>query len=664
MTPLQLAPVVFDRGDLDDATLLHLYRSILLPRLIEERMLLLLRQGQLSKWFSGIGQEAISVGLGCALKPSDWIFPLHRNLGVFTTRGLPLSRVFAQVQGKPDGYTQARDRSFHFGVPEARVIGMISHLGAMLGVADGVALGSQLNGTQDLAVVFSGDGGTSEGDFHEAVNLAAVWDLPVIFLIENNGYGLSTPSRQQFRCEKFIDKAPGYGIDAIRVDGNNILDVYRAFVDLAEQLRESPRPVIFEAMTFRMRGHEEASGTDYVPDHLFEAWAKRDPVKCYETYLIEQGVLSASNRDAIHTDFKDEILQAWNAAQALPAIHPCVSDELGDVYAPSSTDAEPDISSTRTLRLVDAISEGLQQAMGHNPRIVIMGQDIAEYGGVFKITKGFVERFGEERVRNTPICESAVLGAGLGLSLTGHHAVIEMQFADFVSCGFNQIVNNLAKTHYRWGHPVHVTVRMPTGAGVGAGPFHSQSCEAWFAHVPGLKIVYPSTPADAKGLLIRSLEEPNPVLFFEHKQLYRSLEGPVPEAMYRTPLGVARVVTPGDRLTVVTYGAAVHWSLIAANEFEGIEIIDLRTLRPWDEETVFASVRKTNRCVVVHEATLFGGLGAEIAAHIGETCFEHLDAPVMRVGALETPVPFNRALEKQFLPTDRISAALQSTLAF
>lgn len=677
-------PLRFDPNEIDEATQLALLERMLLPRLIEEKSLRLLRQGRISKWFSGIGQEAVSVGLTSALDSDDYVLPLHRNLGVFTTRELPLTRLFAQWQGKADGYTQGRDRSFHFGAVEHRVVGMISHLGAMLGVADGLALASRLDGKRAIAAVFSGDGGTSQGDFHEAVNLAAVWDLPVLFVIENNGYGLSTPSEAQYRCRHFVDKAVGYGIEGHRVDGNDVFDVFGTTRDLAASMREKPRPILLEALTFRMRGHEEASGTRYVPDDLLARWEERDPVVALENVLRKRGLLSPQHLEHMRLSLEERIEQSWSEAFALPEPDVSSARELADVYSirdrvsPESSSpklglgvepepesvSEPASVTGTSLRFVDAIASGLKQGLERDAGLVLMGQDVAEYGGVFKVSAGLVERFGHERIRNTPLCESAVLGCALGLAIAGRASVVEMQFADFVSCGFNQIVNNLAKTHYRWGQPVNVTIRMPTGAGVAAGPFHSQSTEAWFAHVPGLKIVYPSCPADAKGLLLSSLREPNPVMFFEHKMLYRSVEDVVRDDPFEIPLGRARVVQQGDRLTVVAYGAAVGWAQLETERHDGIEVIDLRTLVPWDREAVYCSVRKTSRCLVVHEDTEFGGVGAEIAADIGETLFDALDAPVMRVGALDTPVPFAKPLEANFLPQRRLSDAIDQLLAY
>lgn len=663
---LELADMKFDRSAYSNEELVHLYKAMLLPRMIEEKMLILLRQGKISKWFSGIGQEAIAAGATLALQESDYIFPLHRNLGVFVNRKIDLNRLFSQWQGKPAGFTKGRDRSFHFGAPEYRVIGMISHLGAMLPVANGVSLASNLDNDDVISLVFSGDGGASEGDFHEALNVASVWDLPVVFLVENNGYGLSTPSKDQFRCKQFIDKAIGYGMEGHQVDGNNILAVHSKVRELAANMRKDRRPVILECMTFRMRGHEEASGTKYVPQELFAEWGKKDPVLTFEKYLLEEGVLTAAEVEQQRKENKKLINDKLEQAAAEPDVTPLVQSELADVYAPSPAISAAPSAGDRELRFVDSLREGLQQALEKDDRLIVMGQDVAEYGGVFKITEGFVEQFGNDRIRNTPLCESAILGSGLGLSLRGRSSVIEMQFADFVSCGFNQIVNNLAKTHYRWDHPVSVTVRMPTGAGVAAGPFHSQSNEAWFSKIPGLKVVYPSNPYDAKGLLTSSILDPNPVLFFEHKVLYRSISGPVPEAYYNLPLGKAALAREGSDLSIITYGWGVHWALEMAAEFSdaSIEVLDLRTLLPYDEEAIAKTVRKTGKVLVLHEDTKTMGIGAEIAARIAEEHFEHLDGPVMRVASLDTAVPFNKKLEDIFLPRERFREKLQKLLAY
>lgn len=656
----------FNRKDLSNEQLLDIYKQLLYPRIIEDKMLILLRQGRIGKWFSGIGQEAISVGATMALHSDEYILPLHRNLGVFTTRKMPFRKLFAQWQGKKSGFTKGRDRSFHFGSNEFHIVGMISHLGAMLGVANGISTAHLLNKSGKVSLVFSGDGGTSEGDFHEALNVAAVWDLPVIFLIENNGYGLSTPSNEQFRCKQFIDKGIGYGIEAIQIDGNNILEVFHKVSELSESMRRSPRPVILECMTFRMRGHEEASGTKYVPQELFDLWGKKDPISNYEAFLESEGILNDALKQAVYDELKQGMDDDLAAVFAEPEVVADTEEELRDVFAPyTHTSVAPTSETKSTKRLVDAISDGLRQSMEKHGNTVLMGQDVAEYGGVFKISDNFYKMFGKARVRNTPITESSILGAGYGLAIMGYKAIVEMQFADFVTCGFNQIVNNLAKSHYRWAQPADVVVRMPTGAGVGAGPFHSQSTEAWFFHVPGLKIVYPSNPYDAKGLLCEAINDPNPVMFFEHKALYRSIEGEVPDDYYTLEIGKAQSVRNGDALTVITYGWGVQWAIDACLELNiDAEIVDLRTLMPWDKAAVQAAVEKTGKVLVLHEDTLVGGIGAEIAAWIGEHCFRVLDAPVKRVASLDTPVPLAKDLEDNFLAKKYLKQGLQDLRDF
>ena len=666
-TTTEAPAMVFDRKNYSDEVLTHLYKELLTPRMIEEKMLILLRQGRISKWFSGIGQEAISVGLTCALHPHEYILPMHRNLGVFTARKIPMARLFTQWQGKMSGFTKGRDRSFHFGTNDYHIVGMISHLGPQLSVADGIALGDLLRKQPNVTAVFSGDGGSSQGEFHEALNVAAVWNLPVIFVIENNGYGLSTPSNEQFKFKQFIDKGIGYGMDAVKVDGNNVLEVYDTINRIAEDLRQNPRPVLLEAITFRMRGHEEASGTKYVPSELFEEWGKKDPVVNFENYLLEAKVLNAKKIAAIRADIKQEMEAALEVAFAEPMPTADAETELNDMYRAFQQEVIAPASDKKTeRRLVDAVSDGLRQSMERYPELVIMGQDIAEYGGVFKITDGFVAKFGKDRVRNTPLCESAIIGAALGLSVKGIKSVVEMQFADFVTCGFNQIVNNLAKTHYRWGQNADVVVRMPTGAGTAAGPFHSQSNEAWFFHTPGLKIVYPSNPYDAKGLLCAAIEDPNPVMYFEHKLMYRSIAAEIPEDYYTVEIGKAQLVSEGDDISIITYGMGVHWAKEILKDMPEVsaDILDLRTLLPWDKEAVAATVRKTGRVLVAHEDTVSGGIGGEIAAWIAENCFERLDAPVLREGSLDSAVPFAPPLEAVFLPKQRIREKIQQLLAY
>jgi len=656
----------FNRKDKDDPFLLDLYKRLLYPRMVEEKMLILLRQGRIGKWFSGIGQEAIAVGSTLAMQQDEYILPMHRNLGVFTSRNIPLQKLMAQWQGKITGFTKGRDRSFHFGTQDYKIIGMISHLGPQMALADGIALADVISGKEKATLVFTGEGATSEGDFHEAINVASVWKLPVIFLIENNGYGLSTPVNEQYHCKNLVDRAIAYGIEGHQIDGNNILDVYDTLNALAAEIRLNPRPVLVECLTFRMRGHEEASGIKYVPPQLLEEWALKDPVKNFEDYLLAEGILNEELIAHLKMEIKKDI--EWQVEQAFDEEEPQASaiSEESDMYFPYRQEIHVPQAASVEKRYLDAISEGLREGMKRFDNLVIMGQDIAEYGGAFKITDGFVQAFGKARVRNTPICESAIVGAALGLSINGYKAIMEMQFADFVTCGFNQIVNNLAKTHYRWGEKADVVIRMPTGAGTGAGPFHSQSNEAWFTKTPGLKVVYPAFPIDAKGLLLAAIEDPNPVIYFEHKYLYRSLSGLVPEGYYTIEIGKANVLQSGHQISIITYGLGVHWALEYARENPQLSatIVDLVSLQPWDKETVRTAVKASGRVLILHEDTLTSGFGAEIAAWIAEHCFEALDAPVMRCAGLDTAIPMNKVLEDDFMAKSRLAETVEKLLKY
>ncbi len=664
MNKAAISQIAYNRKSLSNKKLKALYIGLLRPRLIEEKMLILLRQGRISKWFSGIGQEAISVGTTMAIDTDEMVFPMHRNLGVFTSRKVPLDRLFCQWQGKASGFTKGRDRSFHFGTHEYNIVGMISHLGPQLSLAAGVGLSHKINKQAKVSVAFTGEGGTSQGEFHEALNVASVWKTPTIFIIENNGYGLSTPTSQQYNCAELSDRAAGYGLKKIVIDGNNVLEVYHTIEKLAKKMRKNPEPYLIECRTFRMRGHEEASGTKYVPKKLMDQWAKKDPLTNYETYLLSEGVITKKEIEKLRASIKEEIDAALEVAYAEPAVSSTLEDEVLDVYAPYETDEVSPKTNTE-IRFIDAITEGLDESMKRHENLVLMGQDIADYGGVFKVTDGFLERYGEGRVRNTPLCESAIIGIGLGLTFRGMKAMVEMQFADFVTCGFNQIINNLAKAHYRWGHAADVVIRMPTGGGMGAGPYHSQSNEAWFTHTAGLKVVYPSNPMDAKGLLIAAINDPNPVMFFEHKGLYRLLTSEVGDGYYTTEIGKAALAAEGDSLSIITYGMGVHWAIKATEEMEiSANILDLRTLSPLDYEAIEETVRKTGKVIILHEDNMMGGIGGDLSGYISEHCFQYLDAPVIRVASLDTPIPFAKELEAVYLPEQRLREKLAYLLDY
>ena len=658
--------MTYNTKGLSDQQLITLYKALLKPRMIEEKMLVLLRQGKISKWFSGIGQEAISVGVTLALNAEEYILPMHRNLGVFTSRNIPLNRLFAQWQGKKSGFTKGRDRSFHFGCQESKIIGMISHLGPQLGVADGIALASKLKHNNEVTAVFSGEGATSEGDFHEALNIASVWDLPVLFCIENNGYGLSTPTSEQYRCKAIVDKGLGYGMEAHQIDGNNIVEVYQKISEIAASVRKNPRPVLIEFITFRRRGHEEASGTKYVPKELISAWEEKDPITNFENYLFSKNILNDGMLKSFKKEIKTDIQEGLDFAFKEEPIAYEEKSFIEDVYSPFNFKAVKSGVNTSYIRFIDAVQEGLKEGMSSMKNTIIMGQDIALYGGAFKVTEGFVDLFGSERVRNTPICESGIVETAMGLSIGGFKAIVEMQFADFVSSGFNPIVNYLAKNHFRWGEKADVVIRMPCGAGVGAGPFHSQTNEAWFTKTPGLKVVYPAFPHDAKGLLITAIEDPNPVLFFEHKALYRSISQSVPNGYYNLPIGKAALVKEGTEATIITYGAGVHWALETLEKHPklSVDLIDLRTLMPLDWETIYGSVKKTSRLIILQEDSLFGGISSDIAASVQEELFEYLDAPIKRVASLDTPIPFAKSLENEYLPRKRFEKALLELINF
>jgi 2-oxoisovalerate dehydrogenase E1 component len=655
---------------ISDSIAISNYKFLLLPRLIENRMLYLLRQNKISKWFSGIGQEAISVATTLSLDKDDYILPLHRNLGVFTTRQVPHYQLFCQLFGKKDGFTGGRDRSFHFGTMDHKIIGMISHLASSMPVADGIALAQKLKDSKQIVVSFCGDGATSEGDFHEALNLAGVWKLPVVFIIENNGFGLSTPVSEQYACENLVDRAKGYGIEGMLVDGNDFFAMQDA-VTRAREMAVAGKPVLIEAKTFRMRGHEEATGNFYVPDDELENWQEKDPITRYEKWLLENEIVSGEDelttiKDDVQQSFEDDLKKAIKAAQ--PVFDEKKERKRAGLKPQPIPKSNSKSSTESEKRMIDGIHLAHKQAFDEDDRFLLLGQDIAEYGGVFKVSEGFVERYGKERIRNTPIIESGLIGSGIGLAIEGFKPVLEVQFADFISCGFNQIVNNLAKGGYRWMPDMNVTIRAPHGAGVGAGPFHSQSPEGWFMQFPGLRVLVPSDVEDAQNMLYTAFHDSNPVLFFEHKKLYRSLRSVTEDTCKIIDIESAKVVNEGRDATIITYGMGVHWALEAVSEQSKngieIEIIDLRSLAPIDWETITTSVKKTGRALLLEEPSEVLGPMSEISAGISERIFEFLDAPVIRCSSLYTPIPFNKKLEEGYLASYRLKEKLEQLLSY
>ena len=656
----------FDRTKISKKKLIDLYESMLIPRLIEEKMIVLLKQGKISKWFSGIGQEAISVGVTKAIRDDEYVLPMHRNLGVFTSRGIPLYNLFCQWQGKIDGFTKGRDRSFHFGAKENHIIGMISHLGPQMGMACGISLGHLLKKEKKLCVVMTGDGGTSEGDFHEALNVASVWKLPVIFCIENNGYGISTPAKEQYAIENLVERGIGYGIESFMIEGNNVLEVYKNVSNIAKDIRSDPRPIIIEFKTFRMRGHEESSGQEYVSQQELDTWSKKDPVIQFENYLLEEKLIKNDKCKEFSSKYSKLIDNEWVKSELKEEIIFNESNELSDVFKTLDLQINKDSNKSSNIRFVDAISQAIHLCMEEDRDLIIMGQDIAEYGGVFKITKGMSSTFGKERVRNTPLCESVVLSASMGLSILDIPSIVEMQFSDFVSSGFTAIVNLISKSYYRWGQNASIVIRMPCGGGVGAGPFHSQTNESWFTTVPGLKVVYPSFPKEAKGLLINSIKDPNPVLFFEHKKLYRTITEDVPSDSYVTPFGKAIIRAEGNDMCIITYGLGVHWALEEVKKFPeaAIAVLDINTLVPLDYDSIFDLVKKTGKVLLLQEDSRFGGFMGEIAAEISEKCFEYLDAPIFRLASLNTPIPFTANLEEGYFPKRKLNNKIKTLLEY
>ncbi len=722
----------------DDTQRLARYAFMRLAREFDARFEAMLLTGRVSKWYSAIGNEAVTVAAGLALEPGDVLCSLHRDVGAILGFYLDPARAFpgfgfgepdgrrpdpeelfyrlaCQMLGRADGFSRGVERSYHYGyfAPEEGILhlGMISHLGAMIPVAAGCAFALKSRGSDRVAINFIGEGGTSTGDFHEGLNLAAVWKLPLVLVVENNRYAFSTPARLQYACLQLSDRGPGYGIAAETVDGNDADSMARALGRAIARARTGQGPSLVEAMVGRLRGHAEGDGSmKVVPESELELYRSQDPVPSYAHRLEVEGAIDGPTRGQLDGRAKELVERAIE--RALAAAHPDPSVALRPVFAdqrgasllpppaPLQVSTEPGepvpdeepLSPAVPLAeeapaamaaftgaaatplaagestYLDALHSALVEEMERDASVVLLGQDIGAFEGAFRVTRG-LQACWPERVLDTPISESGTLGLAAGAALLGYTPVVEMQFADFVSCGFNQIVNVMAKLFYRFERPCPVVVRLPAGGGVGAGPFHSQNPEAWFTHVAGLKVVCPAGAADAKGLLKAAIRDPNPVLFLENKFLYRRIKEVLPEGDHVVPLGVARVARQGRDLTLIGYGASTWTALEAAEALatEGVEaeVVDLRTLIPFDEETVLTSVRKTSRAIVVHEAQTTGGFGAEVAARIGERGFAWLDAPVARLGYPERPSPYARVLEQELLPNrEKLLALAREVLAY
>ena len=691
------------------------YAYMKLTREFDARFESLLLTGRVAKWYSEVGNEATTVPAGLALGRGDVLCTLHRDLGAIVAYYLDPARTFpalfagpdpahrapdprpdpetllrtlaCQLLGKHEGFSNGVERSFHYGFLAEemgiRHVGMISHLGSMIPVAAGCAFALKQRGTDGVAINFIGDGGTSTGDFHEGLNMAAVWDLPLVLIVENNRYAFSTPVSQQFRAERLSDRGVGYGIAAETVDGNDPDAMATTVARAVARARAGRGPTLIEALLGRLRGHSEGDDSlKVVPASELARYRAEDPVPAYAHRLEASGAVERSDLARVE-ERVGELVEAAIAA-GLEAETPRPTTALRSALAPAEdaavtpqVDVEPPPLPFERRRpqlqvepstYVAAIHRALTEEMERDPAVVLMGQDIGVFEGAFRATRGLHERW-PERVLDTPIAESGAIGVAIGAALFGYRPIVEMQFADFVSCGFNQLVNVAAKLYYRWQVACPIVVRLPSGGGVGAGPFHSQNPEAWFAHVAGLKVVCPSTAVDARGLLKAAIRDPNPVIFLEHKYLYRRIKEPLPEGDGTTSIGVARTARRGSDLSLIAYGASTPICLEAAAELaaEGasVEVVDLRTLVPLDERAVLESARKTGRVLVVHEAQGTGGFGGEVAARVADRAFSFLDAPVRRLAYPDRPVPYAKVLEAELLPSaERVIVAARELLSY
>ena len=654
--------------DLPRERLIDWLYQMLLIRAFEETVEQLYAAGKMhGTMHLYIGQEAVAVGAIAALRPDDYITSTHRGHGHAIAKGQDLRAMLAELLGKETGVCRGRGGSMHLADLERGNLGANGIVAGGIPVAVGAGLSIRMQGQDRVVLCFFGDGAANHGNFHEGLNMAAIWRLPVVFLCENNQYAMSMAVRRAMAVPRVADRAVAYGIPGETVDGMDVVAVYRAVRAAVERARRGEGPTLIEAITYRYRGHSKSDRQVYRTKDEVQAWMARDPIARLREALIARGWLSEAEAAALEERAREAVAEALRAAEGDP--EPEVAQLTEGVYAEdplfpprwirqafgSEVPVEPP-AGTRELSYAEALREAMAQAMAADERVFLMGEDIGVYGGAFGVTQGLIERFGPERVRDTPISENTIVGAGVGAALTGMRPIVEMQFMDFVTLAMEQTVLQAAKVRYMFGGKARVplVLRLPGGSGTGAAAQHSESLEAWFVHVPGLKVVAPATPYDAKGLLLAALADDNPVIFVEHKLLYRT-RGLVPEEPYLVPLGKAAVRRPGRHLTIVAYSIAVLRALEAAERLaaEGIEaeVIDLRTLKPYDAETVIASVKKTGKLLIVHEAPLLGGFGGELAAAVAQSeAFAYLEAPIVRLGGADVPIPYHPRLERAAVP--------------
>ena len=650
-------------------TLRDLYVTMRRIRAFEDKTADLFQEGVVKGTaHSYKGEEAIAAGVCATLRDDDIIASYHRGHGHCIAKGARIDRMMAELMGRQTGYCQGLGGSMHIADMELNIMGANGIVGAAMPLATGAGLAAKLQGTDQVAVAFFGDGASNQGVFHESLNLAAVWKLPVIFVCENNQYALSTSYRNTTAVSQVSNRAASYEIPGITVDGNDGVEVYLVLREAVDRARAGEGPTLIEAMTYRHGQHSlRVNLRDPRPEDEIQFWMDRDPIARMEKRLTTEGGFSAEQFDETTQAVDEEIETAVTFGRESP--EPQVQVMLDAVYAPHATYTEPGPNTERMLSYPEALNEALDQEMLRDDRVFLMGEDVGATGGIFGVSKGLMERYGPERVRDTPISEATFVGCGVGAAIAGMRPVVEIQIFDFVALTMDMLVNQAAKFRFMLGGKptVPLVVRGPQGGGIRLAAQHSQSLEAWFTHVPGLVVAAPSTPYEAKGLLVAAIRDNNPVIFLEQKLLYLGGTGPVPEELYAIPLGKADIKREGTDVTVVATLAMVPRALSAATVLErdgiSVEVIDPRTLQPLDEETILGSVRKTNRLLIVHEAWVRGGFGAEVSAMVVDKAFDYLDAPIARLGAPHTPMPYNDRLELEVIPSqERIVEAIRGLL--